>query len=160
MSKILNFFLYALVITQLSCSVEHNEKIYKDTVNSSFMNQAEKFFGDKVYGVKSFSSYNSNMVFYKMKESDFTIKNFFEKEGQILKGFNWSFQGVLDGSYVFCNGTEQFEIVPPKSLATINDVGGGLIGAQYKDEWNIVFYKPNNSTSNFCYKYHEVIGIE
>lgn len=77
----------------------------------------------------------------------------------ILVNLNWLFQNIEGGGYIFCNGVKQMEIIPPKKNILINEIDG-VIGKQLDDEWNIVFYKPNNSTSNFCYKYHEVTDVE
>ena len=58
-------------------------------------------------------------------------------------------------SYIFCDGKRQMEIIEPRVLAGNKDLVEGSNAMQLNNDWHIIFYEKNNTTSYKCYNYKE-----
>ncbi len=47
------------------------------------------------------------------------------------------------------------EIIKPRVLVGNKDLVEGSNAMQLNNDWHIIFYKPNNTTSYKCYNYKE-----
>lgn len=150
MKKAILIFLSIL----FGCGNDNVEKTYLDQVNQKFVDEAHILFNGKTRDLRGYSSYTANRVSYKIESKDFNINIFFEDK-KALDKIGWKYYLKYNQSYIFCDGERQMEIIKPRILAGNKDLVEGANAMQLNNDWHIIFYKPNNTTSYKCYNYKE-----
>lgn len=144
-------FLIAILLT--SYAQDENLEIGKSShpINMKLKRQAKDVFGDKIEGERSYQSFSSNDVVYKISARNLSMEQFKFYKDQILLEKGWIFRSKVNEGYIFCQGTRQLEIIPPQVLVGNNKLGRGDIGKQLKKNWNIFIRHAANGTLNECY---------
>lgn len=131
------------------------QKPYLDQVNQKFVDEVDILFNGKMRDLRGYSSYTANRVSYKIDSKDFNIDVFFEDKRKALDKIGWKYYLKYNQSYIFCDGKRQMEIIKPRVLVGNKDPVEGSNAMQLNNDWHIIFYKPNNTTSYKCYNYKE-----
>lgn len=150
MKKAILIFLSIL----FGCGNDNVKKPYLDQVNKKFVDEAHILFNGKARDLRGYSSYTANRVSYKIEWKYFNINIFFEDK-KVLDKMGWKYYVKYNQSYIFCDGERQMEIIKPRILAGNKDLVEGANAMQLNNDWHIIFYKPNNTTSYKCYNYKE-----
>ena len=149
MKKIILILSFLLV----GCDKEVDRKPYIDKVNQDFVNEANVLFDGKAGDLKGYSSYSSNTVSYKIKADEFKINIFFNKKDKQLKEMGWKYHQKYNKSYIFCRDKRQLEIIAPRVVVGNKELAEGSVAMQLNDDWHVIFYKANNTTSYICHNY-------
>ncbi len=151
----MKYFPSFLLILLLLTACEQAERTQTGTsnhpINQELKRDAKAIFKDKLEDEASYRSFSSNDVFYEIKAENLTMEQFELYKKQILQKNGWIFFSKVDQAYVFCQGTRQLEMIPPQILIGNKVLGGGDIGRQLEDTWNIIFRSNANGTLNKCY---------
>lgn len=142
-----------IIIFFTSCEQDGNVEIGKSShpINMELKRQAKDVFGDKIEGERSYQSFSSNDVVYKISARNLSMEQFKFYKDQILLEKGWIFRSKVNEGYIFCQGTRQLEIIPPQVLVGNNELSRGDIGKQLKKNWNIFLRHTANGTLNECY---------
>lgn len=143
-------YLLIVVLILSGCAGKKKHRLYWDRVNQSFVNQAEVLFGAELIELQSYSSYATNTVLFQLQQQDFDYADFLNNKKDELAQMNWVFYTQYNASYIFCDGRNQLEIIPPQSLVGNKKLFTGSTGMQLEKEWNILFMRPNHSTHYEC----------
>ncbi|MCH7294842.1 hypothetical protein [Acinetobacter higginsii] len=151
MKNIYKSFLIIVLLT--SCTQDENVEIGRSNhpINMELKREAKDIFGDKLESERSYQSFSSNDVVYKINVENLSMEEFENYKDQILPKKNWIFRSKVNEGYIFCQGSRQLEIIPPQVLVGNNELGRGDIGKQLKKNWNIFLRHTANGTLNECY---------
>jgi hypothetical protein len=151
MKNIYQSFLIVILLT--SCAQDENLEIGRSNhpINIELKREAKDVFGDKLERERSYQSFSSNDVVYKISARNLSMEQFKFYKDQILPEKGWFFRSKVNEGYIFCQGSRQLEIIPPQVLAGNNELGRGDIGKQLKKNWNIFLRHTANGTLNECY---------
>lgn len=142
-----------LSVLLVGCGEEVVEKPYIDKVNQDFVNEVSILFDSKTRDLKGYSSYSANRVSYKIKADEFNINNFLNKKDKQLKEMGWKYYQKYNESYIFCRNKSQLEIIAPRVFVGNRELAEGSVAMQLNDDWHVIFYKDNNTTSYICHNY-------
>jgi hypothetical protein len=151
MKNINKSFLILVLLT--SCAQDENVEIGRNNhpINMELKREAKDIFGDKLESERSYQSFSSNDVVYKINVKNLSMEEFENYKDQILPKKKWIFRSKVNEGYIFCQGSRQLEIIPPQVLVGNNELGRGDIGKQLKKNWNIFLRHTANGTLNECY---------
>ncbi|WP_332604533.1 hypothetical protein [Acinetobacter sp. ESBL14] len=151
MKNIYKSFLILVLLT--SCSQDENVEIGRSShpINMELKRQAKDIFGDKLESERSYQSFSSNDVVYKINVENLSMEEFENYKDQILPKKKWIFRSKVNEGYIFCQGSRQLEIIPPQVLVGNNELGRGDIGKQLEKNWNVFFRHTANGTLNECF---------
>ncbi|MCU4583180.1 hypothetical protein KTJ32_19490 [Acinetobacter gyllenbergii] len=142
-----------LIIFFSYCEQDGNVEIGRSShpINMELKRQAKDIFRDKLESERSYQSFSSNDVVYKINVKNLSMEEFITYKDQILPKKKWIFRSKINEGYIFCQGSRQLEIIPPQVLVGNNELGRGDIGKQFKNNWNIFLRHTANGTLNECY---------
>ncbi|QHH95820.1 hypothetical protein FPL18_19265 [Acinetobacter gyllenbergii] len=151
MKNIYKSFLIIVLLT--SCAQDENVEIGRSNhpINMELKREAKDIFGDKLESERSYQSFSSNDVVYKINVENLSMEEFENYKDQILPKKKWIFRSKVNEGYIFCQGSRQLEIIPPQVIVGNNELGRGDIGKQLKKNWNIFLRHTANGTLNECY---------
>lgn len=149
--KYINLFLILILLT--SCAEDENLEIGRSNypINIELKREAKDIFGDKLESERSYQSFSSNDVVYKISARNLSMEQFISYKNQILPEKGWFFRSKVNEGYIFCQSSRQLEIIPPQFLVSNNELGQGDIGRQLKKDWNIFLRHTTLGTLNECY---------
>ena len=147
-----NFILISSLLLIGCSSNNKNYDKYDNKKNKYFTKKAELFFGNILENKMSFSSYSSDDVSYTINPNHFDPNIILNDSKKMLATNGWYFYKKYNQSYIFCKGSDQLEIIPPRSKVGNKIIMEGSSGMQLENEWNILFAHPKNSTWFECNK--------
>ncbi len=65
----------------------------------------------------------------------------------------WKYHQKYNESYIFCRDKRQLEIIAPRVVVGNKELAEGSVAMQLNDDWHVIFYKANNTTSYICHNY-------
>lgn len=150
MKKMLPFFLIILLV---ACVKDNNigKGQSNDPVNEELKHEAKEIFKNKLENEGSYKSYSSSDVFYEISSNNLSLQQFNIIKKNMIEDRGWVFLKKKDQAYIFCQGTRQLEVIPPQELVGNKILGGGDIGRQIENKWNIILSHTINGTLNRCY---------
>lgn len=143
-----------MIFIDFACSVDHENSPPTDSthpINQELKLNARNIFGDKIQQRGSYEGRSSHFVIYSIPDHQLSLEDFNHYHTHIFEKNNWNFLRKKGPSYIYCQGTRQLEIVPPKSLMINrkNERGDGLV--QLDNEWNINFEHESRKGTSICY---------
>lgn len=65
----------------------------------------------------------------------------------------WKYHQKYNESYIFCRDKRQLEIIAAWVVVGNKKLVEGSVAMQLNDDWHVIFYKANNTTSYICHNY-------
>jgi hypothetical protein len=65
----------------------------------------------------------------------------------------WEYYKKYNESYIFCRDKRQLEIIAPRVIVDKTELVEGSVAMQLNDDWHVIFYKANNTTSYISHDY-------
>ena len=156
MKKVNHIFVLVPIVAVLLTSCMKGQDQRVQSSNSTYVMlqvEANNIFGNKLENEYGYCSYSSHSIAYEINLENLNILQFEEYKNTILPKAGWHFFMKKGAAFIFCNGAQQLEMIPPKILMDSITMSGD-IGKQLEDYWNIIFYHPRNSSINVCDKNH------